>query len=74
MDPNAALYNFLVSASDGNASAMEEYCDGLSTWLAKGGFPPEWHATARKAADVGCYGGNYTACLQKVRSFFKECP
>ncbi len=74
MDPNAALYYFLVGASDGDKQMMEDYHEALSLWLRNGNFQPDWKDTVMKAANNGCYGGNYMACLQKVRQYFKQCP
>lgn len=74
MDPNAALYYFLVGSSKGDREMMDTYYEALTIWLASGNFKPDWDTVIRKAASENCYGGNYTACLQRVRRYFKQCP
>lgn len=41
MDPQAAWKQLLDAYMGGNWAAVEELCDGLLSWLAHGGFPPQ---------------------------------
>lgn len=42
MDPNACLERFLTALEEGDLRAAERAHADLTTWLAKGGFEPDW--------------------------------
>jgi hypothetical protein len=43
MDPNVCLQNFVTAYEDGDLDAAKEYHQNLASWLAKGGFEPDWN-------------------------------
>jgi len=44
MDPNATLQRIEDDLGDHDYTSVREACRDLSSWLARGGFEPQWEA------------------------------
>lgn len=49
MDPTACLRRFLDALNDGDDDEARQAYEDLTSWLAGGGFPPNWTDEQRQA-------------------------